>query len=1348
MFDNQAICPYTGLRSFTEEESLYFKGREDDIDQATAQLQKNKFLMLTGASGDGKSSLIYAGIIPNARAGFLKSAYTQWCVADFRPERTPFQNLARSVSRQLDIPDVQIVEAELQHGFSALVDLYKNSKRYVDTNSRDWQLSDEKGRAALKRQAANLIVLVDQFEEFFTNPENYQHGHPSRESGLVLNLLLETARIALEEDLPLYVVFTMRSDYIGQCAAFRGLPEYLGFSQYFVPRLNRVQLQQVIEDPAELSGNRISRRLTERLIHDITEGVDQLPILQHALNQIWVAADSGKEEMDLIHYAMVGGMPATELPEEDVQRFTKWFSGLPDDIRACYHEPNLQNVLDTHTNKLYELAEVYYGEKTRQKLSDQEAKHVIRTAFTCLTKIDQGRAVRNRMTLQEITNVIGDPAFSTERVGAILNIFREPGNTFIHPFISDSEPDSQNLLPDQVLDITHESLIRNWKYLGRWANEEFDSRAISLDFEQQLGRWVESGKSRDFLLPIGPLTYFENWYDKARPNAYWIARYLPEDADNRLEKAKGILSNAQEFLKRSASKHAITRTVMRIGTQRIAAVLAGIALVALTSFAVTGYLSRQNSSVLKQMRTDALALLGSKKVTLASKGSMGVEAVLSGVVNIDEAINAAPDTVAKLNVATGLATQLVLQGYGTPREPLLRLLSVPDSLLASIQVPLDDAKHLRELLKEINDYRSVLELAYVYTADPRVLQWKKKNAELSAAWALAIAERQPSGFTTMNEWALSLEHGLNHAVYSPAEIQKLLGILSPFENANPTPWLRRSFRREALMDRGEQGYGFMFNGLYQELAYLYAASGNARGALQCMDSLLKYSQNNFQGDYAAGADNATNIAFVFYKYGQEPALDEFVKGYCERKRISEEEFYLRMAGRCIRERATAAALDLFFWMNVKLNLGLRYATSEDLSFVFNKYRQSIDRAKGDDHYNYQTALSYKFEGIMKDLLAHPDGKKDSSIDRLYEQAISQFRLVSASYQQQQMKVNGNSASEEVVVTKRYMFVFPDFRLEFHPLEPRAFLQHYHSNSFLDYIIKTGKFDEFYSGPADFKVFSDWMIGYNVKMFVSFSFLARPIRPEILTELSDLVLRKSLHRTQDLNLLFLELGYNSQKAGDEKSMLAAYRSLLPGNFLNVLQYKEYGNNVNERSFRLMAFAVKGLAQTDHFDEAYKIVSAFKKPSNRSSLYAFAAAEMLLEKKNEKMANVMIDSARKELARTSNIQQAQLNRRVLAYALALQDPRKNSEEIAQLIKNLPQKLAPNRSIAVAYAFHGMLHDAYVHAPGLLSDDDRAGNIWMILYGYMQRESNASAEWDAYRQNYLQLMVRNIFYEDESS
>ena len=58
-----------------------------------------------------------------------------------------------------------------------------------------------------------------------------------------------------------------------------------------------------------------------------------------------------------------------------LNRFKNWFEGLPPDIKACYHEPNLQNVLDTHTNKLYEQAAGYYLQKTQvRSISDEDAK--------------------------------------------------------------------------------------------------------------------------------------------------------------------------------------------------------------------------------------------------------------------------------------------------------------------------------------------------------------------------------------------------------------------------------------------------------------------------------------------------------------------------------------------------------------------------------------------------------------------------------------------------------------------------------------------------------------------------------------------------------------------------------------------------------------------------------------------------------------------------------------------------------------------------------------------------------------------------------------------------------------
>ena len=64
------ISPYPGLRPFTEQEAIFFKGRETHIRKIQTELLEKRFLMVTGASGDGKSSLIYAGVLPNVKAGF------------------------------------------------------------------------------------------------------------------------------------------------------------------------------------------------------------------------------------------------------------------------------------------------------------------------------------------------------------------------------------------------------------------------------------------------------------------------------------------------------------------------------------------------------------------------------------------------------------------------------------------------------------------------------------------------------------------------------------------------------------------------------------------------------------------------------------------------------------------------------------------------------------------------------------------------------------------------------------------------------------------------------------------------------------------------------------------------------------------------------------------------------------------------------------------------------------------------------------------------------------------------------------------------------------------------------
>lgn len=1327
MFESDQICPYTGLRSFTEEESLYFKGREEDIDQATQQLQRNKFLMLTGASGDGKSSLIYAGIIPNARAGFLKSKYTQWCVADFRPERTPFQNLTKAIARQLGIDNAYTVEAELNHGFSAIIDLYKNSKRHIDTQSFAWQKADDKGKAALKREAANLIILVDQFEEFFTNPENYHKGVPSSEANLVLNLLLETARIALEEDLPIYIVFTMRSDFIGQCAAFRGLPEYIGFSQFFVPRLNRTQLQQVIEEPALLSGNRITRRLTERLIHDLTEGVDQLPIVQHALNQVWHAADNGKEEMDLIHYAMVGGMPVNELPEEQVDRFKKWFEGLPPDIKSCYHKPNLQNVLDTHTNKLYEQAEEYYLQKTGKNISEADAKAIIRTAFICLTKIDQSRAVRNRMTLAEITSIIGKPEFTTADVGAVLNIFREPGNTFIRPFITE-DPATNTLDDNDVLDITHESLIRNWEYLEQWAKAEFDNYTISLDFEQQLNRWVDSGKSKDFLLPIGPLTYFENWFNTAKPNAHWIARYLPEDieGDKKLSYAKGVLSDSQEFIRRSARKHVITRTVMRYGAKRIAAVLGIIALITLSSFAIRNYFQRQNNYVLNKIKSESLVL--AKEPKLASEFFTPVinEQLISGILTIPEVLDAIQDSAQKIKIANGIATLMILQGHNEPRKEIIQSLSITDTLLEKLYAKGKKLTYV-DALKQVHAYSATTGMAHFFHPDDTLNQLSIHNAKRSAYLALQVLHNQPEDFSDIRYLNLALENGINHRVFSSEDINKLLNILSPFENPQRSSWVEKNYLRDKVQVRGTYNYGAKFNGLYQELAYLYAAIGRSEKVLQCIDTLLKYTDNYFENNYTEIIDNAVNIAAVFYIYETNKGLDSFVQGYCSRKNISSTEFYNRVVSRTLMSWQITYKLVYLAGQQEFGNLNLFFSSDEMLSFFFAKLKEEASKSRDNNERNFNLAVILKNEGSLFAYRKEMRGFGKMETHQLYREAVNHYQSVSKEYLEHSVSMAGsNSGDRTVAHPRKFLFLYPDYRVSFFPFEPRNGFDFYTSPDFIKFVLGQKLFDSLYQSPEDIRFFEPWLFDYQAHQTFRFFMLHGSMPDSTMERLTLKIEERNENQTADINVLYFNLSEQSFKRGENEKGIA---------WLKKVQVNKIISSDQNRGFLtiyMVAKAVTHLAVNNKFDEAYTFINLYKKALNRSSLYAYASQMISIKKGSTDMARRMLDSAIVEMNK-DNPEQFQPNRLLVAIAEMYMDPEKNETVAYKTIKNSFAKYLTMAQFSKSFAFHGNLYKAYQQAPPKIANEDKAVFLYFTLFGNnMSREKKK--EWIKYLDNYI--------------
>jgi energy-coupling factor transporter ATP-binding protein EcfA2 len=222
--------PFLGLHFYDEDDEPLFFGRDEQIRDALAKVAEARFVTVIGSSGSGKSSLVRAGVIPALRAGFITGAGASWRVVKSHPGQTPIHTLAEEIEHVLGGAGA---ETTLRRGPLGLVEAI--------------------GQAGIESDE-NVLVLIDQFEEIF----RYQRDAPDRaqaaeEAAAFVKLLLEaTARPAPS----IYVLITMRSEYLGACAQFRDLPERINAGLYLVPRMRRDQLEEAITGPAGSSSRR------------------------------------------------------------------------------------------------------------------------------------------------------------------------------------------------------------------------------------------------------------------------------------------------------------------------------------------------------------------------------------------------------------------------------------------------------------------------------------------------------------------------------------------------------------------------------------------------------------------------------------------------------------------------------------------------------------------------------------------------------------------------------------------------------------------------------------------------------------------------------------------------------------------------------------------------------------------------------------------------------------------------------------------------------------------------------------------------------------------------------------
>ena len=131
-------------------------------------------------------------------------------------------------------------------------------------------------------------------------------------------------------------------------------------------------------------------------------------------------------------------------------------------------------------------------------------------------------------------------------------------------------------------------------------------------------------------------------------------------------------------------------------------------------------------------------------------------------------------------------------------------------------------------LKQVHAYSVTAGLALHFHPDDTLNALVKRNAKRSGHLALRVLKEQPEDYSDVLYLSLALENGIDHHVFSPDEINQLLNILSPFENGSKIFLARKNYQRDKVQVQGAYSYGTKFNGLYQELAYLYAAAGKTR----------------------------------------------------------------------------------------------------------------------------------------------------------------------------------------------------------------------------------------------------------------------------------------------------------------------------------------------------------------------------------------------------------------------------------------------------------------------------------------------------------------------------------------
>jgi tetratricopeptide (TPR) repeat protein len=492
--------PFPGLRPYAFEDSQFYFGREDQIYSLYRLLDRSRFIAVVGTSGSGKSSLVRAGLLPLLDAETKNAGGRSWRWVEMRPGDAPLSRLAEAVAS---------LSPPAEDAVGRAVEAARRERIGFALRQSSFGLAEALDKIEGLGESS-LVLVVDQFEELFRYAASAasHRGDVGAEAqwredaAHFVQLLLEISR---NRTRAVCVLITMRSDFIGDCARFHGLPEAVSATQFLVPSLTRDQREEVVRKPIEKAGATIEPMLVERLLNDGGDELDQLPVVQHCLMRLW---DRAGVDVAKAPASAESGAGGTEAQPAATRHLT---------VDHYYAIGAIARALSQHAE------EVLAGLPGLELAVEQ--------VFRALAEIDrEGRAIRRAVPFSQLLAETGIPE---DQLRKVVDRLRADDCSFLVPLLS-TVPE---LAPGTRIDVGHEALLRRWERLsgdlliagaaasatrqtGWLRTEDADGRLY-----RGLLAFVDSEAQERTTLPLEQVEARWKWWTSRPRTEAWADRY-------------------------------------------------------------------------------------------------------------------------------------------------------------------------------------------------------------------------------------------------------------------------------------------------------------------------------------------------------------------------------------------------------------------------------------------------------------------------------------------------------------------------------------------------------------------------------------------------------------------------------------------------------------------------------------------------------------------------------------------------------------------------------------------------------------------------------------------------------